>query len=262
LGRQIAVEILVVAAVGLALAALGPFGSYNAPFGYRALFWLGSMLTGYAIVRPVIEVSRWLSEVTGIGRFPAQLLAISVAAVPLSLLVRLGSVQLGASGEAPFAQLYLQVWGIGLAMTLFLGRFLHRHGEAPLSPPSGAPDDVPRDREPPDADVPSRIRPRFLDRLPGTIGSPLICLSMEDHYVRAHGPQGSALILMRMRDAVAELDGLPGVQVHRSWWVASDAVERVEKEDGRVRLRLVNGLCVPVARSQLGAVKSQRWAGG
>jgi DNA-binding LytR/AlgR family response regulator len=66
---------------------------------------------------------------------------------------------------------------------------------------------------------------------------------------------------MRMRDAVAELDGLPGLQVHRSWWVASEAVERVEKEDGRARLRLTNGMIVPVARSQMGAVRAQRWPG-
>jgi DNA-binding LytR/AlgR family response regulator len=82
---------------------------------------------------------------------------------------------------------------------------------------------------------------------------------MEDHYVRAHGPEGSALILMRMRDAVAELDGMAGLQVHRSWWVAREAVERVEKEGDRVRLRLVNGMTVPVARSQIGAVRAQRW---
>jgi DNA-binding LytR/AlgR family response regulator len=66
---------------------------------------------------------------------------------------------------------------------------------------------------------------------------------------------------MRMRDAVAELDGVPGLQVHRSWWVAGEAVERVEKEGERMRLRLVNGMTVPVARSQAGAVRAQRWPG-
>jgi hypothetical protein len=97
--RRIAIELLVVAAVGLALAALGPFGSYSVPFGPRTLFWMGSMLVGYAIVRPMIGVSRWLAEETGIGRFPGQLLALTVAAVPLSLLVQLASTRLGASGE-------------------------------------------------------------------------------------------------------------------------------------------------------------------
>ena len=209
MGRRIAAELLVVAGVGLALAALGPFGSYSVPAGPRTIYWMISMLAGYAIVRPLVSVSRWLSEQTGLGELAAQL----------------------------------------LAMTLFMSRFFpDEHKKPPPAPPPA-----------PDAAAPDRTRPRFLDRVPGTVGSPLLCLSMEDHYVRAHGPAGSALILIRMRDAVAELDGLPGLQVHRSWWVASDAVERVEKEDGRVRLRLVNGMTIPVARSQLGAVRSQRW---
>jgi DNA-binding LytR/AlgR family response regulator len=64
---------------------------------------------------------------------------------------------------------------------------------------------------------------------------------------------------MRMRDAIDELEGVRGLQVHRSWWVANDAVERVERDGDRLRLRLVNGLVVPVARSQTGAVKAQGW---
>ncbi len=247
--RAIAVELLVVAGVGLALAALGPFGSYAVPFGPRAVYWMGLMMAGYAIMRPLVQVSRWLDEQTGIGRVPAQLLALTVAAVPLALLVQFTSARLGAAGRTSFGELYLQVWGIGLAMTLFMDRLFPGDRQAARSPPP----DVPG------ATAPTSTRPRFLDRLPPTVGAPLLCLNMEDHYVRAHGPAGSALILMRMRDAVAELDGLPGLQVHRSWWVAGDAVERVETEDGRMRLRLVNGMTVPVARSQLGAVKARRW---
>jgi hypothetical protein len=246
LGRRIAVELMVVAGVGLALAALGPFGSYALPFAPRALYWMGTMLAGYALIRPTVAVSRSLSDETGIAHFSARLLALSVAAVPLALLVAFASDRLGRGGGS-FMLLYVQVWGIGLAMTLFMSRFLP---EGAAASPAAA--------RAPETGAPEPVRPRFLDRLPATV-SPLLCLSMEDHYVRAHGPQASALILMRMRDAVAELDGLPGLQVHRSWWVAREAVERIEKDGERVRLRLVNGMTVPVARSQVGAVKAQRW---
>jgi hypothetical protein len=82
---------------------------------------------------------------------------------------------------------------------------------------------------------------------------------MEDHYVRAHGPDGSALILMRMRDAVAELDDYLASRCTEAGGLRARAVERVEKEDGRARLRLTNGMIVPVARSQTGAVKAQGW---
>jgi hypothetical protein len=247
LGRKIAVEILLVAAIGLALAALGPFGSYAVPFGARAALWIGFILAGFAIFRPMLVVAGWLDEATGIGRVPARLLVVALGAVPLSLLIDLFLDRLLPASPATnrFPLLYVQVFGIGVVVQFVMDRL--------LNPPTASP---PAAAEP--ASAPPQ-RPRFLDRVPPTVGPRLLCLSMEDHYVRAHGEQGSALILMRLRDAIAELDGLAGLQVHRSWWVAADAVERVERDGARLRLRLANGLLVPVARSQEGAVRAQGW---
>lgn len=102
---------------------------------------------------------------------------------------------------------------------------------------------------------------RFFDRLPPAYRTGLRALEMEDHYVRVHGSSGSTLLLMRMRDAVSELDGVPGMQVHRSWWVARSAVEG-HSEDGRaVQLRLVGGLVVPVARNSIQALRDAGWLG-
>jgi hypothetical protein len=246
--RKIAVEILLVAAIGLALAALGPFGSYAVPFGTRAALWIGFILAGFAIFRPMLVVAGWLDERIGIGRVPARLLVVALGAVPLSLLIGIFLDRLLAPGTGRFPLLYLQVFGIGVVVQFLMDRLLNPTTASPPAP-----------QEPAAA---SAQRPRFLDRLPPTIGPRLLCLSMEDHYVRAHGPDGSALILMRLRDAVAELDGLPGLQVHRSWWVAADAVERVERDGARLRLRLASGLLVPVARSQEGAVRAQGWPQG
>jgi DNA-binding LytR/AlgR family response regulator len=104
-----------------------------------------------------------------------------------------------------------------------------------------------------------RTTVRFVDRLPPHLGRELLALEMEDHYVRAHTPSGSALVLMRMRDAVAELDGMEGLQVHRSWWVARAAVEG-EVQDGRnVRLKLKSGLEAPVARNSVPALRAAGW---
>ena len=245
MGRKIAVEILLIAAIGLALAALGPFGSYAVPFGTRAAWWIGFILAGYAIFRPMLVAAGWLDERIGIGRMPAQLLVVAIGAVPLSLLIDLFLDRMLAPGTSRFPLLYVQVLGIGIVVGFLMDRLLGAPAPSPPVPlePAAAP--------PP--------RPRFLGRVPPTIGPRLLCLSMEDHYVRAHGAEGSALILMRLRDAMAELDGLPGLQVHRSWWVAADAVERVERDGARLRLRLANGLLVPVARSQEGAVRAQGW---
>jgi DNA-binding LytR/AlgR family response regulator len=99
----------------------------------------------------------------------------------------------------------------------------------------------------------------FLDRLPPHLRSGLIALEMEDHYVRAHTAGGSALVLLRMRDAVAELAGIEGMQVHRSWWVARSAVREAVASGRNVTLRLERGIEAPVARSSITALREAGW---
>jgi hypothetical protein len=100
---------------------------------------------------------------------------------------------------------------------------------------------------------------RFLDRLPPRLGRELLCLQMEDHYVRAHTAAGSDLILIPLHQAAAELEGLEGLQVHRSWWVARRAVVAVERDGRSVRLRLCNGVTAPVSRRAVAALKAAAW---
>jgi len=100
---------------------------------------------------------------------------------------------------------------------------------------------------------------RFLARLPPRLGRDLLCLQMEDHYVRAHTSTGSDLILIPLHQAVAELQGLDGLQVHRSWWVSRGAVVAVERDGRSVRLKLRNGVCAPVSRRAVAALKAAAW---
>ncbi len=89
----------------------------------------------------------------------------------------------------------------------------------------------------------------FLNRLPTELGNKLICLSMEDHYVRTHTAQGDALIFMRLSDALEELKDYPGFQTHRSWWVALGAITHVTKEKRRYNVHLNNGMTAPVSQT-------------
>lgn len=101
---------------------------------------------------------------------------------------------------------------------------------------------------------------RFLDRLPPKLrGARLIAVQSEDHYLRLHTDRGSDLILMRLADALAELEGLEGAQTHRSWWVARDAVRDVARGDGRATLTLDGGLSVPVSRRHARALRAAGW---
>jgi len=98
------------------------------------------------------------------------------------------------------------------------------------------------------------------ERLPPRLGAGrLIALEAEDHYLRIHTDLGSDIILMRMVDAVALLDSLPGARVHRSWWVSRGAVEGSSSIDGRTILRLATGLAVPVSRSTRPALAAGGW---
>ena len=101
-------------------------------------------------------------------------------------------------------------------------------------------------------------RPALARRLTPGHGA-IYALSREDHYVRVHAEGGQTLLLMRMADAVAAVDGLDGAQVHRSWWVARSAVERCERRGRRFWLLLPGGLPAPVARDRVKALLAEGW---
>ena len=103
---------------------------------------------------------------------------------------------------------------------------------------------------------------RLLDRLPHELGRDVLALEMEDHYVRVHTARGSALVLMRMRDAVDALSAWDGARVHRSWWVSRSAVAGSERDGRTVRLVLQNGLKVPVPRDRAPELRREGWLSG
>jgi DNA-binding LytR/AlgR family response regulator len=110
------------------------------------------------------------------------------------------------------------------------------------------------------ADAGGNAPARFLERLPPRLrGATLHAVQAEDHYLRLHTDRGSDLILMRLSDAVAELEGLEGARTHRSWWVARDAVRDVKRGDGRAALTLEGGIVAPVSRRYARALREAGW---
>ncbi len=96
---------------------------------------------------------------------------------------------------------------------------------------------------------------KFLDRLPPEAGRDIIYLKMSDHYVEVVTTVGRCTVLMRLADAVAELDD-QGVRVHRSYWVAYPHVEGWTRRNQRTLLRLTGGHTVPVSRTYLSDVRA------
>lgn len=234
--RHLAAAVL----LGLLLGFLGPFRTgTNLTPATRYAFWLGLALFGYACVlaarqivrRPVSGTLR-LAFVTLLSAVP-QTFATSWALSIVQPDRTFGALHLAALfGPVAIVQLGLALAAARLAVMPQLAR----------SPQASKPPAVP-----------------FMERVPTRLGRELMALEAEDHYLRVHTALGSELILARLLDAVAQLDGYDGLQVHRSWWVAADAVAGVIVQNGRLALRLHNGLTAPVSRTYRDAVRARRW---
>lgn len=193
----------------------------------------------------------YLNKRWGIRSFAGVFVPISLVTALMVFLFLLGVE--GAFGDAvpvpAWPRLFMMVWVIAAAMTS-VGWMMDRV----LNPPEAAMVALsPSGASTPPAE--ERIR-AFLRRLPGRFtGARLLAVSSEDHYLRVHTDRGSELILMRLSDAVAELDGAGGMQVHRSWWVMNTAVEGTRGKDGKLELLLPGGIMVPGARSRMEEVR-------
>lgn len=249
-GGLISLAVMIAAAV--VLAALGPFGSFaSGDFATRLAYWVPAALIGYVVFRPIIYLGDLAAEALDLPRAATIAAAILVAALPGTLAIAALNGHL--SGGLPpldrLTSLYLNVAIVGSLITLTFLALERGAPERGRRPPSAAP-----------ASEASTPRAAFLDRLPQGFTSELIALEMEDHYVRAHGADGrSSLLLMRMADAERELAGCEGLRVHRSWWVARDAVEGKRRDGRRLWLRLRGGIEAPVARDRASALREAGW---
>lgn len=97
---------------------------------------------------------------------------------------------------------------------------------------------------------PASLSPTILQgKLPHHLGHDIVSVRAQDHYVEVTTPLGSAMVLMRLSDAITDLAPLNGLQVHRSWWVSLSHVTRREKGPNGPELILSSDQSVPVGRS-------------
>ncbi|USQ95586.1 LytTR family DNA-binding domain-containing protein [Caulobacter sp. RL271] len=233
---------LVSAVAGVFLALIGAFGSGEGPIVVRLAYWVGLCLAG-TVVGTI--VSQLIGREGRADERPWLYGSLTVVGVtlPFTVVVWLVS-ELAFHGAPRLAALpfYLgPVFIVSAAMT-GLNFLVQRRPPETHAAPAGAP------------------APRFLDRLPPKLrGAELYAVEAEDHYLRLHTSRGQDLILMRLSDAVAELEGIEGAQTHRSWWVAKDAVEVARRGDGRATLTLKGGVEAPVSRAYAKALREAGW---
>lgn len=77
----------------------------------------------------------------------------------------------------------------------------------------------------------------------------VLAVGAEAHYVALTMASGRRLLVHgRFCDALLALSAWPGLQVHRSHWVADRAVASLTESRSGARLQLVNGANVPISR--------------
>ncbi len=93
--------------------------------------------------------------------------------------------------------------------------------------------------------------PELLQRLPPDKRGELVSISACDHYVRVVTTRGHSMLLMRLRDAIGETNPLPGIQTHRSHWVALEAIQSLKCHRGRYQITTTANDTLAVSRTSL-----------
>ncbi len=229
--------------VGAFLALTGAFETADTPLLERLGYWTLMMLVGgLAGVGISLFTDRvgWLEERPWLQGGLIVLLLTPPLTLWVWLITTLGFCKCGLP-LSRLADLVIPVLVVTVTMTA-LNYLIQRRPQETHAAAANAP------------------APRFLDRLPAKLrGAQLHAVSAEDHYLRLHTSKGQDLILMRLSDAVAELEGIEGARTHRSWWVAKEAVTGARRGDGRATLSLKGGVEAPVSRAYAGALRAAGW---
>lgn len=243
--RRWAIDVGMLAAMGLMMGFLGPFDSDGTPIGTRYAYWMVCMLGGGLIAIPLDErLGRH-----GLGMWKRAAAASLLATPPVALLVLAGQhLIFGESFRwTVYGRLLWQSAPIVLALLAVRALAWRRTAirvetRTVTAPPL------------PEAEAAFRRRLSAKRR-----GARLIAIEAHDHYLRVHTDAGAELIALRFADAMDELGRVHGWRIHRSWWVAADAVQGVRWRRGGGELRLLGGLRAPVSRTYGAVLKEAGW---
>jgi len=235
--------LLVVILVGGVLALSGAFHTADLPLAGRFAYWLSLVVLGAVLGRAsgrlIIPQPWWETRpVTVVS------LMIPMIGLPMTLVACLADnwMHHGRLSLWQVREVLPACLATTAVLTILVFLVQRRAAVETHEAPKGAPP------------------PRFLARLPAKLaGADLWAIEAQDHYLRLHTSKGDDLILMRLADALVELEGIEGARTHRSWWVARHAVASAERAEGRATLTLVGGLKAPVSRAYLKPLREAGW---
>ncbi len=261
LSQRLVRGLIIGAIAAVVLTIVGALHTDAVALPLRLAYWLAVILPG-SILGLVVQsaVSAW-GGVAG-RRWLEMLVVAGMIAVPHTFVVIVASMLMfGINVLTPMT--VIAFGGVVLMFSLILTVINYLSGAVAvpfhndIAPVAVAPADAAAAAVVPLA---TTMPPGLVERLPPRLGAGrLLALEAEDHYLRVHTDLGHDIILMRMTDAIALLDSLPGARVHRSWWVARDAVEGSSSIGGRTTLCLATGITAPVSRAMRPLIAAQGW---
>lgn len=243
--RRWAIDLAMLAAIGLLMGFLGPFDSERAPVGQRYVYWMICMVGGGLI--GIVADALLSRRVSGPWRRAAAVSVLTTPPVTLLVLVTQNLLVSQPITWPDYVWLLWQVWPIMLAVMAVRALVWRRAAvvvetRTVVAPPL------------PEAEAAFRRRLSAKRRM-----ARLIAIEAHDHYLKVHTDAGEELITLRFADALDELARAHGWRVHRSWWVAADAVEGVTWRRGAGEMRLAGGLRAPVSRTHAPMLKEAGW---
>ncbi|KQY28897.1 hypothetical protein ASD38_14745 [Caulobacter sp. Root487D2Y] len=239
--RDWAIDFAVATGVGAFLGVVGPYGSFfNGPLGVRLAYWIGVIWISTAIFGVIVRLS--LAAGRRLGMPPwfmagvAALLGAAVQAVIVAWIAVALWPQL-----ASFTPLIWYSQCLAISIPLVSAYLLMRPRlQGPVGEPAVA---TPITRSGPAGEAEA---------------GPVLCLRMEDHYVRVHTLNGSRLVAGPFERVIAGMTQ-EGMRVHRSWWVARAAVTGVVADGRNLRLTLRGDLTAPVSRASVAKLREAGW---
>ncbi len=236
------------------LAFLAPFGTYRFDAIGRLGYWTLQMGAWLVLSLSASWLVDRLPRRRPRGAAQRRIMATIAASLPMIVVTGLANNRMNGWQPSPdeVAELFISILLIGGAYTYLsdwlTGSLAEAQAERPplLVDPNIGPEPVSGEGMPEEA-----VDPVLIARLPPHIREGILCLEGEDHYVRVHSRHGSAMVLIRFSDALRGIGHIPGSQVHRSWWVAADAVREMRRTGRTAQLTLSNGASIPVSQRYL-----------
>lgn len=235
---------LIVLGLAAAFTFLGVYNNGNQSAVERFFMWLLTISVG--AISSLFIAPRFFDDPPCSEWSPWAQVPLAAAAIALPVTVAIILMEASDGYVAPVIYWPLQfvyVYVVSLGITI--GGFLLRRHEHALELETAAP-----------GGVQAVTLDGFMDRLPPKYRrAELHAITSEDHYLRIYTSLGEELILMRLADAIRELESADGMQVHRSWWVAREGIRDVTRDNGKPVLILPGGAEVPVSRTYQKAAK-------